>query len=424
MKLQKLTDRIYYLPFSEETDRPNLGYIRGDRHSLMIDAGNSPAHVKLFLQALIEEGLPTPDFCVLTHWHWDHTFGAHALKTLPNHPVQIIASTATNKKLKDVATWEWTDEAMKDRLIAGQDIEFCDRCIRLEYSKMDPSEDNPNAFPIQVDLADLTFDSRLNLDLGGIRAKLFAIDSPHSLDSVLISLPEEHILFIGDAAGEDHYDKVGQYDPFRLNAFINRLHDFEGFQVLSGHGEPEPVEDLLEYLGQEAARTSTFMIRSMLPGDAAILAKSFCDQGWSDREETLNGYYTDQQTGVRYVYIAELNGIPVGYVTLLPRAIGGPYGGKFPEICDFNVLQIWQKQGIGSALMDAAESQAFALSGIVTLAVGLHSGYGAAQKMYAKRGYVPDGSGVWFQGRRAEAYGTVENDDDLVLFMRKKKPLE
>lgn len=41
MDLTKVTERIYYLINDRETDRPVLGYIKGDKYSLMVDAGNS-----------------------------------------------------------------------------------------------------------------------------------------------------------------------------------------------------------------------------------------------------------------------------------------------------------------------------------------------------------------------------------------------
>lgn len=44
--------------------------------------------------------------------------------------------------------------------------------------------------------------------------------------------------------------------------------------------------------------------------------------------------------------------------------------------------------------MDAVEALAAVTSDTVCLGVGLHSGYGAAQRMYVLRGYVPDGSVV------------------------------
>ena len=61
--LQQLTPRVYQLDFSQEQDRPVLGYIRGDRFSLMVDAGNSPEHVQAYLAAVEESGFSSAGFC-------------------------------------------------------------------------------------------------------------------------------------------------------------------------------------------------------------------------------------------------------------------------------------------------------------------------------------------------------------------------
>ena len=53
--------------------------------------------------------------------------------------------------------------------------------------------------------------------------------------------------------------------------------------------------------------------------------------------------------------------------------------------------------------------------------VALCDSYGTAQRMYVKRGYIPDGSGVWYQGRQCVQYETVCTvDDDLILFFSKQ----
>ena len=71
--------------------------------------------------------------------------------------------------------------------------------------------------------------------------------------------------------------------------------------------------------------------------------------------------------------------------------------------------------------MDAAEQIAGQYADTVWLGVGLHSGYGSAHRMSVKRGYIPDGTGVWYQGKRCEQYETeIENDDDLQLFFSKE----
>ena len=93
MKPERLTERIWIFPFEEERDRPILGYIRGDHWSLAVDAGHSSAHTEDFYKALTEEELPLPALTVLTHWHWDHTFGMHAVTGL------TLANQKTNSEL-------------------------------------------------------------------------------------------------------------------------------------------------------------------------------------------------------------------------------------------------------------------------------------------------------------------------------------
>ncbi|MBQ1296465.1 MAG: MBL fold metallo-hydrolase, partial [Clostridiales bacterium] len=60
MELKKLSEHIWYMPFEEERDRPNLGYVKGEKMSLAIDAGHSEAHLKEFYDLLQNEGLTVP----------------------------------------------------------------------------------------------------------------------------------------------------------------------------------------------------------------------------------------------------------------------------------------------------------------------------------------------------------------------------
>jgi GNAT superfamily N-acetyltransferase len=66
---------------------------------------------------------------------------------------------------------------------------------------------------------------------------------------------------------------------------------------------------------------------------------------------------------------------------------------------DLNVLPDFRNQGIGNALLDAIESTARDRSEVVGLGVGLYRDYGAAQKIYVRRGYLPDGQGVMYANR-------------------------
>jgi len=84
------------------------------------------------------------------------------------------------------------------------------------------------------------------------------------------------------------------------------------------------------------------------------------------------------------------------------------------------VLEKYRKNGIGSHLMDVAEEIASRYADTVYLGVGVHNGYGSAQRMYVKRGYIPDGSGVWYRNEVCPQYAPCQNDDSLILYFSKK----
>jgi|WetSurMetagenome_2_1015567.scaffolds.fasta_scaffold143148_2 glyoxylase-like metal-dependent hydrolase (beta-lactamase superfamily II) len=242
MELRKITNRIYYLTAEERTDRPVLGYIKGDKHSMAVDAGNSSDHVVIFYQKLKEHGLKLPDFTVITHWHWDHTFGMHAVSG------KTIAGHLTNDKLGEVQKWEWTDEAMEKRLRSGEDIEFCNRSIKLEY---------PNRNKIKPVRAEIEFTGEINIDLGSIHCSIKEFIAPHSADSVLVETPEEKTVFIGDADGGDYYENQGNTDTIKLTEMIHMMGKLEVDICIPGHDAPQSKQQFISYLKDELAKSSS-----------------------------------------------------------------------------------------------------------------------------------------------------------------------
>ena len=165
---------------------------------------------------------------------------------------------------------------------------------------------------------------------------------------------------------------------------------------------------------------TTCSIRKMQESDIKDLSRGFISQGWPSREEILARYFLEQECGEREVLVAEVEGALAGYITILPCAKQGPFAGMAPELSDFNVFEPFQNQGIGNLLLEEAEKRVKLISDKVTLGVGLHSGYGPAQRLYMKRGYIPDGTGVWYQNQPLEMNATIQNNDDLVLYLSKK----
>lgn len=229
--LQPLTERVWYLPHDEASDRPVLTYIQGDQLSIAVDAGNSPAHVREFYTAITDERLSIPEITILTHWHWDHSFGLCAANGF------TMASKKTAEKLKEMTAWQWTPEAMEARLASGEEIPCCHEQICLEYRRPEW---------IQVIEPDMTLEGEGTMDIGGVVIRCETCDSPHSRDALLVSA--DNVLIIGDAGYEDFYELDRQYDKTRLAAFIDKLKSRSEAWLIAGHEKPLPRKDFIAYL--------------------------------------------------------------------------------------------------------------------------------------------------------------------------------
>ena len=235
MELKKIGERLYVLPYEERTDRPNLYYIKGDDYSIAIDAGNSRAHVEKFYAALKEMDFPLPRYTVISHWHWDHTFG---LKYING---ESISTQLTHDKLIEVGKWKWNLEAMKKREETGDDIPFCNEHILLEYPDLDE---------IEVVTTDITITENTTLDLGGINVELLPRDSTHSRDPIFVYLPSEKALIVQDADNFDFYHGEVYFQD-KLKAMIAFFESLDYDKHLLGHAEYETKEFALERLRSE-----------------------------------------------------------------------------------------------------------------------------------------------------------------------------
>lgn len=165
---------------------------------------------------------------------------------------------------------------------------------------------------------------------------------------------------------------------------------------------------------------NSFDIRLLTAPDIQPIAAAFAKLGWDKPASQYEKYLSEQESGARVVLVAFLNGEFAGYVTLVWRSHYPAFREQnIPEIVDFNVLPKFRRQGIGTRLLDEAERRVAEASPLVGLGVGMTADYGAAQRMYVKRGYIPDGRGL-FSGGVPVVYGQpVQVDDDLVLYFTK-----
>ena len=223
MELKKLSEHIWYMPYESERDRPNLGYVKGKNWSLAIDAGHSAAHTKEFYALLEKENLPLPCLTLLTHWHWDHSFGMHAVNGL------TLANEKTNCHLA-----EW-----KNKIEKNGPAEFfaLHESIRKEYSENKE---------VIVKLADIVYSGQLTFDLGDCTVKVIQSEAPHTDDSTLVYIENDKTLFVGDATGDDFF--TGIKDAALCKKLAETITTINPAICMEGHWVSVETDDTLNDL--------------------------------------------------------------------------------------------------------------------------------------------------------------------------------
>jgi len=160
------------------------------------------------------------------------------------------------------------------------------------------------------------------------------------------------------------------------------------------------------------------VIRLMDESDPETVSSAFTALGWHKPTTLYRRYLAEQEQGRLLAFLAEWRGEFAGYVTLVWVSDYRPFAERrIPEISDLNVLPAYRRQGIGNALLDRAESAASARSKVVGLGVGLYSDYGAAQRIYVRRGYLPDGRGIMYRNQPVAPGATIRIDDEAALML-------
>lgn len=254
--LNEIAPRVYWLSPDSSTDRPVLGVIAGERGSLVVDAGASPAHAADLLAAIEARGLPAPIYLALTHWHWDHVFGIAAF------PVPTIASDETRRIVTAMADLDWSDAALDARVAAGTEIAFCRDMIKAEL---------PDRSGLTIRPPDIGFSDELTVDLGGATARAVHVGGDHASDASVVFAPEARVVFLGDCLAPDIYHTPRRSTTAKLFPMLDRLLALDADWYLAGH-DPAPVSRA--ELEAEALLLGTIgkLVDRIGPDRAAVLA--------------------------------------------------------------------------------------------------------------------------------------------------------
>jgi glyoxylase-like metal-dependent hydrolase (beta-lactamase superfamily II) len=180
--LTKISEHVYWMP-PGPPDRPSVCAVKGGRRTLMLDAGSSRAHTRQFLDALAREDVARPNAVAYTHSHWDHVLGGSELDGV------VIAHALTAELMVELAARDWSDEGLDGRVADG---------FSSAQHAANVKEEMPSPRRVEVAPADIVFQDRIQIDLGGVTVYVRHVGGDHSTDACVMYIEPDRVLFLGD----------------------------------------------------------------------------------------------------------------------------------------------------------------------------------------------------------------------------------
>lgn len=248
LRFRALADHTYVasVPFDGE-DGPaevTCGLVVGNDGALLIDAGSTPEHGQLLRLAVAEVTAAPLTTVVLTHWHYDHSFGLRG--------TGAAASVA--------------HETVRQRLTGPEAIAEAVRLGLDQDSLGLPTRD------VAVVAA---------VDLGGVRIEAVHLGRGHTDGDLVVVVPGSDVVFAGDlveSAGSPQYgpDSFAHEWPATLDGLIGLT--TERTVVQPGHGGPLDREAVFDQRGRIAAVSGEI---SRLSGLAVAAAEAESRGEWA-----------------------------------------------------------------------------------------------------------------------------------------------
>ena len=151
------------------------------------------------------------------------------------------------------------------------------------------------------------------------------------------------------------------------------------------------------------------------------LEREFARLAWAKSPGYFQKVLAAQERGELVMLVARTGERLHGYLKVVWQSEYAPFREHgIPEIQDLNVVPVSRRRGVATRLMDRAEALIAERSPFAGIGVGLHPGYGPAQRMYVRRGYVPDARPLMWHDRPVVEGQDVKLDDDLVMHLTRR----
>ena len=221
----EVTPRVFYVQgqpgvasAANEGFNSNAGFVITDEGVVVIDALGTPTLGGALVSAIRAATRAPIRRAIITHYHADHFYGLSALK----------------KAGAEV----WAHRAAREYLEGGEARRRHEQRARDLFPWVDEK------MPLVG--ADRWLDGDERFTLGGVRFEVLHMGPAHSPEDLIVVLPGEGVVFVGDILFTLRIPCVGEADSKRWLERIEALLALKPRLMVTGHGRvsPDPAKDL------------------------------------------------------------------------------------------------------------------------------------------------------------------------------------
>jgi glyoxylase-like metal-dependent hydrolase (beta-lactamase superfamily II) len=250
-KTIKVTGHIWVIPDGRVNLVPNIGIIVGSKATLVVDSGMGPRNGEVVLREVRKVSRNADVYLTTTHFHPEHVTGFQAFP-------------AGAKVLRP---------AVQERQVIS-DLQP----MIVSFSGMSPAH-AALLKDVKYRAPDIVFDSSVEIDLGGVTARLFTLGPAHTRGDSFIYVREageaNGVLFAGDVVTNRFFPIIiGGSDGANWISILGKLAALKPRIVVPGHGAVEDaalIERESALLKEMRARTAELKKQGKSADAAAML---------------------------------------------------------------------------------------------------------------------------------------------------------
>lgn len=221
--LTKIADNVYsYVDVKGASPQnsfgANAGIVIGGDGIAVIDTLISAKEAQRFIKDIREVSDKPIRYVINTHFHLDHTFGNSEMAKLG---AIIVSQTNDDKNLHNAG-----EATLKNASAYG-----------LTEKDM---EGTKIAYP------QLSFNDKLEIDLGDQKIELIYAGPSHTSGSVLVYLADKKILFTGDVLFTNYHPYIGDGDIKKWIKVLDYIMKMDVTTILPGHGPVSAKKDITD----------------------------------------------------------------------------------------------------------------------------------------------------------------------------------